>query len=151
METDSLMYEIKTEDVYEDFSSNKEIFGFSDYLTQSKYYDDSNKSVTGKMENETRGATFEEFARLKPKMYSVFVADNSEYKKAKGVNRNVAATKSHNEYQDVLLNNKCLRINVFKRLSTFLILSSIFLPSVLQIYMVSYISVLYGHLCLRRM
>ena len=145
------MYEIKTEDVYEDFSSNKEIFGFSDYLTQSKYYDDSNKSVTGKMENETRGAAFEEFARLKPKMYSVFVADNSEYKKAKGVNRNVAATKSHNEYQDVLLNNKCLRINVFKRLSTFLILSSIFLPSVLQIYMVSYISVLYGHLCLRRM
>ena len=105
------MYEIKTEDVYEDFSSNKEIFGFSDYLTQSKYYDDSNKSVTGKMENETSGAAFEEFVRLKPKMYLVFVADNSEYKKAKGVNRNVAAT-SHNEYQDVLLNNKCLRHSV---------------------------------------
>ena len=27
--TDSLMYEIKTEDVYEDFSSNKEMFDFS--------------------------------------------------------------------------------------------------------------------------
>ena len=30
-DTDSLMYEIKTEDVYEDFSSDKEIFDFSNY------------------------------------------------------------------------------------------------------------------------
>ena len=29
--TDSLMYEIKTEDVYEDFSEDKEIFDFSNY------------------------------------------------------------------------------------------------------------------------
>ena len=36
-DTDSLMYEIKTEDVYEDFSSDKEMFGFSNYLTKSKY------------------------------------------------------------------------------------------------------------------
>ena len=30
-------------------------------------------------------------------------------KKQKGVNRNVVATISHNEYKDVLLNKKCLR------------------------------------------
>ena len=39
------MYEIKTEGVYEDFSSNKEMFDFSNY---SKYYDDSNKLVNWK-------------------------------------------------------------------------------------------------------
>ena len=33
----------------------------------------------------------------------------SEHKKANGVNKNVSATKSHNEYNDVLLHNKCLR------------------------------------------
>ena len=33
------MYEIKTEDVYEDFSSDKEMSDFSIYLTKSKYYD----------------------------------------------------------------------------------------------------------------
>ena len=33
-DTDSLMYEIKTEDVYEDFSSEKEMFGFIDYSTK---------------------------------------------------------------------------------------------------------------------
>ena len=41
-------------------------------------------------------------------MYS-FLIDNSEHKKARGVNRNVVETKSHNEYKDVLLNNKCMR------------------------------------------
>ena len=35
---DGLMYEIKTEEVYEDFSSNKEIFNFSNYSPKSKYY-----------------------------------------------------------------------------------------------------------------
>ena len=30
-ETDNLMHEIKTEDVYEDFSSNKEMLHFSKY------------------------------------------------------------------------------------------------------------------------
>ena len=38
-DTDSLMYEIKTEDAYEDFSSNKEMLDLSNYLTKSKYYD----------------------------------------------------------------------------------------------------------------
>ena len=36
-DTDCLMYEIKTEDVYEDFSNNKEIFDFSNYNYNSIY------------------------------------------------------------------------------------------------------------------
>ena len=39
------MCEIKTEDVFEDFSKDKEIFDFSNYSAKSKYYDDSNKLV----------------------------------------------------------------------------------------------------------
>ena len=34
--TDSLMYEIKTEDFYEDFSKNKETCYFSNYSSKSK-------------------------------------------------------------------------------------------------------------------
>ena len=85
------------------------MFDFSNYSTRSKYYDNSNKLVVGKMKDETTGVAVEEFVRLKPKMYSYFVNDNSEYKKAKGVNRNVVAGISHNEYKDVLLNKKYLR------------------------------------------
>ena len=65
---DSLMYEIKTEDVYEDFSSDKKIFDFSNYSTKSKYCNNSNKLVTVNMKDETGGVAIEEFVRLKPKM-----------------------------------------------------------------------------------
>ena len=49
------MYEIETEDVSEDFSHDKDMFDFSNYSTKSKYYDDSNKLVVGKMKHETGG------------------------------------------------------------------------------------------------
>ena len=39
------MYEIKTEDVSEDFSKDKEMFEFSNYSAETKYHDDSNKLV----------------------------------------------------------------------------------------------------------
>ena len=61
------------------------------------------------MKDETAGVAIEDFVGLKPKMYSYLMNDNSEHKKAEGVNRNVVATISHNEYKDVLLNKKCLR------------------------------------------
>ena len=54
------MYEIKTKDVYEDFSSDKEMFDFSDYSTKSKHYDDSKKLVIGKMKDETGDIAIEE-------------------------------------------------------------------------------------------
>ena len=103
------MYKIETKDVYEDVSNNKEMFDFSNYSTNSKYYDGSNKLVFGKMKGETVSVAIEEFVGLTLKMYSFLVDDNSEHKKAKGVNRNVVAIISHNEYKDLPLNNKCLR------------------------------------------
>ena len=37
IDTNSLMYEIKTEDVCEDFSQDKEVFDVSNYSTKSKH------------------------------------------------------------------------------------------------------------------
>ena len=48
----SLTHKIKTVDVYEDFSKDKEMFDFSNYSTRSKYYDDSNKLVFSKIKGE---------------------------------------------------------------------------------------------------
>ena len=70
---DSLMYKIKTEDVYEDFRKVKETFEFSNYSTKSKYYDNSNKVVVREMKDKTAGVANEEFDGLKPKMYSYLV------------------------------------------------------------------------------
>ena len=81
-DTESLIYEIKTEDVYEDFSNDKEIFDFSNYSTKSKYYDNSNKLVVGKMKDKTASVAIEEFVGLKPKIYLCLVNDNGEHGKA---------------------------------------------------------------------
>ena len=53
------MCEVKTEDVPEDFSDGKEMFDFSNYLTKSKYYDNSNKLVVGKIKDEAAGVSIE--------------------------------------------------------------------------------------------
>ena len=67
-------------------------------MTKSKYYDDSNKLVTGKMKDETEGVAIEEFFWLKPKLYSFLVNNNGEHKKAEGVSRNVVAAIIHSKY-----------------------------------------------------
>ena len=54
-DTDSLVYEIKTEDVYEDFFEDKNLFDFSDYSLNSKFFDLVNKKVIGKMKDEFKG------------------------------------------------------------------------------------------------
>ena len=85
------------------------MFGFSNYSTKSVYYYNSSKLVVGKTKGETSGVAIEKFVGLKPKMYSYLLDDNSEHKKAKGVNKNVVATISQNKYKHMLLNKKCLR------------------------------------------
>ena len=64
------------------------------------------------MKDETAGVAIKEFVGLKPKMYSFLVDDSSEHKKAIGVNKNVLSAISHNEYNSVLLSNKCLRYSL---------------------------------------
>ena len=90
-DTDSLVFEIETENVYENFSKNKEMFEFSNYFAKSKYYDDSNKLVVLKIKDEMGGVATEEFVGLKPKVYSNVVSDSNEKKKEKGINKNVFA------------------------------------------------------------
>ena len=57
------------------------MFDFSNYSTKSKYYDDTNKLMVGKMKEETAGVAIKELVGLKPKMYSFFIDESSEHKK----------------------------------------------------------------------
>ena len=86
-DVDSLVYEIKTKDVYEDFYGHKNLFDFSDYSLNSKFFDQTNKKVFGKMKDEFRGKIIREFVGLKSQMYSLISVDDKEVTKAKGVNK----------------------------------------------------------------
>ena len=85
-DTDSLVYEIKTKDIYEDFYEDKNLFDFSDYPLDSKFFDPVNKKVIGKMKVEFKGRISSEFIGLKSKMYSLNSVEDEEVTKAKGVN-----------------------------------------------------------------
>ena len=93
------MYEIKTDDAYEDFRSNKEMFDFSNNSTKSKYYDHSNKLIIGAMTDETWGVAIEEFLGLKPEHVFNLSRRVQHNKKPKGVNKIVVVTISDNEYK----------------------------------------------------
>ena len=70
-DTYSLTYEIKSENVYEEFFKWKDLFDFSNYSKGSKFYDDTNKKVIGKMKDEYGGVNIDQFIGLKSKMYSI--------------------------------------------------------------------------------
>ena len=82
-DTDSLVYEIKTEDVYEDFHQDKNLFDFSNY----PFFDLANKKVIGKMKDEFKGKNINEFVGLKSMMYLLISVYDEEVTKAKGVNK----------------------------------------------------------------
>ena len=70
-DTDSLTYEIKSEDVYEEFFKWKDLFDFSNYSKDSKFFDVTNKRVIGRMKDEFGGVIVNEFVGLKSKLYSI--------------------------------------------------------------------------------
>ena len=71
-DTDSLTYEIKSEDVYEEFFKHKHLFDFSNYLKDSKFFDDTNKKVIGKMKDESEEKIIDEFVGLKSTEFNEF-------------------------------------------------------------------------------
>ena len=104
-DTDSLAYEIKSENVCEEFFKWKNLFDFSNYSKDSEFFDDTNKRVIGKMKDEYGGIIIDQFIGLKSKMCSIKKIDGSESSTAKGVN---IATE-FNEFKDVLFNKKIIR------------------------------------------
>ena len=82
-DTDSLVYEIKDKDVYEECFKDKKMFDFSGYPKDSKYYDSANKKVLGKMKDEFYEVKLFEFVGFKSKMYSLNSVDDREVNKAK--------------------------------------------------------------------
>ncbi len=104
-DTDSLCYEIETEDIYQDMCDKKELYDFSDYPINNKFHDASNKKIIGKFKDETSGTPIIEFVGLRSKMYSIKLFTGKDKKTAKGIKKNVIKNEiSHNNYKEILEN-----------------------------------------------
>ena len=104
-DTDSLSYEIKSEHFYEEFFKWKDLFDFSNYSKDSKFFDMTNKKAIGQMKDEFGGVVVIKSIGLNSKMYSMKKIDGKECNTAKGVN---VATE-FNKFEDVLFNEKIIR------------------------------------------
>ena len=112
-DTDSLMYEVKTEDIYQDMVDRIEWFDLSNFEPSNPYYRGDfqcNKGKVGLMKDEAGGHGIIEFAGLRPKMYSfeaIKVIPDGTYERfvkhrAKRIQRVVAANFTHEQYKKQL-------------------------------------------------
>ena len=91
-DTDSLMYEIKTDDFYKDISQDIETkFDTSDYPKEhpSGILTGVNKKVIGMFKDEVAGKQLTHFVGLRPKLYCFKVEEDKTTKKCKGMKKNV--------------------------------------------------------------
>ena len=108
-DTDSLMYEINTEDFYKNISKDvDEKFDTSNFEKDhiSGIPTGVNKKVIGMMKDEAGGEQITEFVGFRSKLYS-FKIDEKEEKKCKGVKKSEVKRKiNFKDYKDCLFTGK---------------------------------------------
>ena len=109
MDTDSLVYDIKTEDFYEDIANDVEArFDTSGYSkTDFRLLPIGLiKKVIALMKNELGGKIMTEFVALRPKLCSYKNLDGSEDKKCKGIKKCIVKkTLTFEDYKTCLFND----------------------------------------------
>ena len=103
MDTDSLIYDIKTKDFYKDIADDVAArFDTSGYNPDRPLHLGLNKKVIGLMKDELGGDIMAEFVTLRPKMYACKTG-SAESKKCKGIKKcMVKKTISFNDYRNCL-------------------------------------------------
>ncbi len=100
-DTDSLLLQIQTVDLYQDLAANKDHYDFSNYPPEHPLYSKDNEKVVLKMKDELGGNVMLEYVGPKPKMYSMLHV-NGVKQSCKGVNRTVRKGLNHELYVEVL-------------------------------------------------
>ena len=119
-DTDSLAYEIQTEDFYKDIADDIQArFDTSEYPKNhpSGIKTGINKKVLGMFKDEAAGKQIDEFVGLRAKLYSYKMFEGDEHKKCKGIKRSVVKTKiTHDDYKACLISKTTVyrRMNVIR-------------------------------------
>ena len=106
-DTDSLLYEIETEDFYKDISGDvKDRFDTSDYPEghPSGIPTGVNKKVLGMFKDEEAGKILNQFVGLRAKLYSYKMDEGKEKKRCKGIKKAVVKKSiTHEDYLTCLI------------------------------------------------
>ena len=108
-DTDSLCYEIETEDFFADIAGDvKELFDTSNFdKNHPSGIQGKNKKVPGMMKDEAGGKIIEEFVGLRSKLYSYKMFEGKEEKKCKGIKKVVVKKQiSFDDYKECLLSKQ---------------------------------------------
>ncbi len=100
-DTDSLCYEIQTDDLYKDFEEEKDLYDFSELPKDHILFDSKNKKVIGKFKPEEGSKPIIGFVGLRAKLYALKIKHDEkieESKKCKGVKK--SAVKKQLCYDD---------------------------------------------------
>ena len=107
MDTDSLIYDIETEDFYKDIAEDvKDRFDTSGYNPDRPLPVGLNEKVIGLMKDKLGGEIMTEFVTLRPKMHA-YKTGESESKKCKGIKKCVVKkTISFEDYRNCLFSRE---------------------------------------------
>ena len=103
MDTDSLLLEIETGDVYKDMIQNQTLYDTSDYPQDHPLYSSANKKVLGKLKNECAVRAIAEYVGLRPKMYSILEAGGKKHQEGEGCKKECREeAHQHEQYKEAL-------------------------------------------------
>ena len=124
MDTDSLIYDIYCDDVYNDLISINKYFDMSTYPDNYIFHNNDNKGKLGTLKDEYSSYNnklnlITKFICLKSKCYSLLTLYDKNTKRCKGIVKNQVNNLTHSLYEDYMLNNNILKVKqtTFKTLN----------------------------------
>ena len=115
-DTDSLIYEIESDDLYEDLKNNQAInkeYDFSNYAEDNPLYDKHQKLETLKFKDEMGGKIIHSIIALKSKLYSISVGDKQKLS-AKRTTKYAHKSLKHSVFNRSLTKDALLRTLNYK-------------------------------------
>ncbi|KAF4530216.1 hypothetical protein B566_EDAN017691 [Ephemera danica] len=111
MDTDAYMLSIKTEDYVGEMLPCLDYYDTSNLDVTDPLYSEKNKKVLGKFKSEVGSEEIKAFVGLRPKCYSILLANGGAIKKAKGVKKRAVKTKiTFEHYFKCLMDEKNLLV-----------------------------------------
>ena len=117
-DTDSLCYEIITDDLFQDMKNDSYMYDLSEFPKDFKtkngtiMYDETNKKVLEKMKLETGTDIPIELVGLRSKLYSLLLDDGKDKKTCKGIKKCVKDFKiKHQNYKETLMKGDNMNVS----------------------------------------